>query len=81
MNNLTKQHDPAIALESYFATISWEVSFKDFPWHKSSRKWEVVKESEIVSQAVRVYGIHCAKRTFCLPIPNLHFTALFSISW
>lgn len=80
MNNVTKQHDPAITLESYFATISWEASVKDFPWHKSSRKWEV-KECEVSSQAVRVYDIHCAECKFCSLIPNINFTALFSISW
>lgn len=53
MNNLTKQRDLAITLESYFATISWEVSVKDFLWHKSCRKWEVVKECEVVSQAAK----------------------------
>ena len=81
MNDLTKHHDLAITLDSCFATVSWEVSVKDFPWHKSSRKWEVVKECEVASQAVRVYSIHCAKGKFCSLIPNIHFTALFSISW
>lgn len=43
INNLTKQHDLAITLRSYFATISWEVSIKDFPWHKSSRSGKLLR--------------------------------------
>lgn len=80
MNNIKKQHDLAVTLESYFAAISWENSVKDFPWHRSSRKWKV-KECEVASQAVKVYGIHCAKCKFCSLITNIHFTALFKIFW
>jgi len=34
MSNLRKQRDLAITLKSCFATISWEVAVKDFPWQK-----------------------------------------------